>query len=114
MSAFEDKRLLIRYWVNWPGLFGFGVTAYSVEDALDLLADEGFDLGENPEMISDIDIRTIDQNHIACNIGPVCFRGVWYPCFNLSGLSQREKRRLRTVEGRIQPQPPWVCRISIG
>jgi hypothetical protein len=34
-------------------------------------------------IVPDIDIRTLDEKHVIPNIGPVVFRGVWFPRLNL-------------------------------
>ncbi len=81
---------LIRFWFNFeksnplpPGLhLGCGVTAYNYDDALHILKSKIFK--NNYEMtikdyIEDIDIRTLDNNHIVPNILPPNNRGVWYP-----------------------------------
>jgi hypothetical protein len=31
------------------------------------------------EVVEDVDVRDLDQGHVVPNIGPVNFRGVWYP-----------------------------------
>jgi hypothetical protein len=33
--------------------------------------------------VADIDLRTLDPEHVLPNIGPVVVRGVWYPRLNL-------------------------------
>jgi hypothetical protein len=34
-------------------------------------------------VVPDVDIRTLDQAHVIPNMGPVVFRGVWFPRLNL-------------------------------
>lgn len=77
---------LTRYWFRVRHQLGFGVTAYSVEDARLLLkkADIGLDFDSDVlEIVPDIDIRTLDKNHVAVNMGPPSLRGVWFPFLNL-------------------------------
>lgn len=66
-----------------PGLgWGCGVTAYSEEDAITILKEDVFSSYEyvDPiEIIRDVDIRTLDQNHVVPNMGAPVFRGVWFP-----------------------------------
>ena len=77
---------LHRYWFTVPGHIGVGVTAHSVGEAVALARDVcaqldwPFDPGAVTE---DVDVRDLDQNHIVPNIGPVNFRGVWYPRMNI-------------------------------
>jgi len=113
MSAFEDQELLTRYWINVPDFIGFGVTAYSFEDALALLADEGINVENATEVVTNVDLRTLNQRHVIPNAGPPCFRGVWFPCMNIGWNTSRERRRLRIIEGRA-PQQFLICKISIA
>ena len=78
--------LLRRYWFQTATGYGFGVTAFSVEDAKQLLRQtvpDHYHAAEVLNIIEDVDIRSLDQNHVAPNIGPPNFRGVWYPSLNL-------------------------------
>ena len=81
--------LLHRYWFDTKGKghLGFGVTAYSLEDATTLVDDVAKRLGLSAEVIKiveDVDVRDLDQNHVVPNMGPPNFRGVWFPNLNLS------------------------------
>lgn len=88
---------LKRYWVitfpeNRYGPKNFGVTAYTAEQAKEMIKKEA---EKNPyfkeissgidtaEIIEDIDIRNLDQNHVVPNMGTVAFMGVWYPNMNM-------------------------------
>jgi hypothetical protein len=75
--------LLRRFWFETADKFscpGIGVTAYSREDAEQLIqAEETLKHYELVSVVDDVDIRSLDQNHIVPNIGPVNFRGIWYP-----------------------------------
>jgi len=64
----------------------FGVTAFSVEDALCILADEGVDRDLIKAIVENVDVRTLDQRSIIPNMGPPSFRGIWYPCLNIGGI----------------------------
>lgn len=85
----DDLRAhLHRYWVRFddapPSLgLGMGVTAVDRADAESLVAASTF-LDGQPlpairEMVEDIDVRDLDQSHVAPNIGDPTVRGVWYP-----------------------------------
>ena len=77
-----NNHLLMRYWFKTKEHFGFGVTAFSLEDAKSLLDDAARSLGidyEVLEIIEDIDIRSLDQGHVLPNMGPPNLRGVWFP-----------------------------------
>lgn len=78
--------MLSRFWFKAKRGVGFGVTARSLVDAELLLTSAGFVKGadfEIAEVIEDVDIRTLDQNHVIPNMGPPNIRGVWFPRLNL-------------------------------
>lgn len=82
---------LHRYWIRFAphaplGLgclrLGCGVTAWTEDDAIRLLRECVFEDGELPEIadiITDIDFRDLEANHVRPNIGVVSRRGVWFP-----------------------------------
>ena len=81
-----NNPLLRRYWFKMKDGFGFGVTAYSLDDAKHLVDEAARNLGVNYELletIEDVDVRTLDQNHVVPNMGAQNFRGVWFPNLNL-------------------------------
>ena len=77
--------LLHRYWFEVTGTWGYGVTAYSEQDARDLISEvEGDDWDRNLfRVVADVDVRNLDQGHVIPNMGPPNFRGVWFPRFNM-------------------------------
>lgn len=68
---------------SYAGLsHGCGVTAYTSDDAKQLLQQVLF--GDDPlpqivEMIEDIDVRQLDQGRVIPNMGSPHERGVWFP-----------------------------------
>jgi hypothetical protein len=61
---------------------GIGVTAYDREDALRIVRECIFDsdsMPETEEVIEDVDMSQLDQNHVLPNIGLPFQRGIWYP-----------------------------------
>jgi len=81
---------LHRYWIRFddsapvpfaPGL-GYGVTAWTPEDALTLLRDAVFS-GAEPSgiaaIVADVDVSTLDPSHILPNMEPPNRRGIWFP-----------------------------------
>jgi hypothetical protein len=79
-------QLLTRYWFRVRQGLGFGVTAYSVEDAKHLLIKTAMPVdldSEVVEIIEAVDIRDLDQKHVTPNMGPPNLRGVWFPFLNL-------------------------------
>jgi hypothetical protein len=80
---------LRRFWFNFdntpefsPLRLGCGVTAFDSQDAIKILSATVFFGRESIPISSvneDIDIRTLDENHVLPNIGNVVIRGVWFP-----------------------------------
>jgi hypothetical protein len=66
-----------------PGtLLGCGITAYDLNDALSILNTKVFNGYTKPKVKNikeDVDIRSLDQNHVIPNMGIVTDRGVWFP-----------------------------------
>ena len=103
---------LHRYWFNVPGLLGFGVTAFSVDDAFFLLEAEGYLIDRSTDIIVDVDVSTLDSKHVLPNAGPSSFRGVWFPCQNIGWVEPGAHHPLRG--GNVKPVPPFVCGIRVG
>jgi hypothetical protein len=84
------RSYLRRYWFTFGGLplghpasgLGCGVTAESRQAAESLLAEAVFKGGDVPspaEVLEDVDVRDLDQLHVAPNMGDPAVRGVWFP-----------------------------------
>ncbi len=81
---------LVSFWIRFAGVpelrYSYGVTAYSLDDALELLKKHqlvGQDV-ESPIAISaNVRIEDLDQANVVPNCGPMAFRGVWYPFSDL-------------------------------
>lgn len=61
---------------------GCGVTAYDLYDAIGLVKSHIFHSEECPltkKIIQDVDIATLDTNHVVPNMGSVLKRGIWFP-----------------------------------
>ena len=82
------RQLLTAFWVErddaaWHGR-RLGVSAYSLEDALALLAASGYDVNPSTATVrTDVRVSDLDQFHVVPNMGTIVRRGVWYP--NLNG-----------------------------
>ena len=104
-------RFLTRYWFAYPGLLGFGVTAYSLEDAYYLLEAEGYLIDRRVPWCADVDVSRLDERHVLPNAGPPCYRGVWFPCLNIGwGLAGAHHP---SRGGRVEPSTPFVCKIEV-
>jgi hypothetical protein len=79
--------LLIPFWIQplSDGAFaphGYGVTAFSLSDALQILREFGHKLPNDLsrfKITEGVRVSDLDQNHIVPNIGPIVVRGVWFP-----------------------------------
>jgi hypothetical protein len=81
-----NNPLLHRYWFKTKSELGYGVPAYSVEDAKNLMVESVKslkNLSDIESIIEDVEISELDQNHVIPNMGPPNYRGVWFPCLNL-------------------------------
>jgi hypothetical protein len=80
-------RDLRRYWFPADRGFGIGVTATSESEARALANDAARQYlpagARLSGVIPDVDVSTLDRNHVLPNIGPAAVRGVWYPRLNL-------------------------------
>jgi len=80
---------LRRYWFEFepspiptPINLGCGVTAYNYDDAIALMNEVVFKQDPVPKILralEDVDVSTLDQNHVIPNMRSVLVRGVWFP-----------------------------------
>lgn len=78
---------LRRFWLTfaestWPRYVG--VTAYSREEALALARNlfrspHCASAPEPTEVVEEVDLSTLDPDHVLLNCGPPVWRGIWYP-----------------------------------
>ena len=78
---------LTRYWfefeVSSESQFPsrFGVTAWTYDDALAILRNT-IPIWKQLQLtrrVSDVDIQTLDPNHVLPNMGMCSVRGIWFP-----------------------------------
>lgn len=83
----NSNPILISFWIeatDTGGPVGFGVTAWSLEDAFDLIREGGYGIDADRAIVRrNIRPHEVDPAHIGPNSGPFVFRGVWYPCLNI-------------------------------
>jgi hypothetical protein len=81
------RSLLTAFWIVPPsphGPLGFGVTAWSLDDAIEIIRALGYesylpaDLRELTVQ-EGVTVRELDQPHVVANMGPIVVRGMWYP-----------------------------------
>ena len=78
-----QQPVLTRFWFKTAKGYGIGVTAYSLDDAKNLISNiDGLVDANVISVIADVDIRTLDQGHVIPNMGPPNLRGVWFPNFS--------------------------------
>ena len=104
----SDDRLET-YWITFPGdssmLSGIGVTAYSEEDAFALVTERGLDhLIAHASTICvtrGVRVTDLDPTNILPNIGPMQFRGVWYPAANV-GFGAPSAAGFRQLDSEVE------------
>jgi hypothetical protein len=75
---------LVAYWITRPGeSFSIGVTAWSVNDAVEITRRAGYDLPEPIRVVENVRPQDLDPRHVLPNAGPLIVRGVWYPLTSL-------------------------------
>jgi hypothetical protein len=78
----ENARLR-RFWFKFEGerSLGYGVTAWTEDDALNILRERVFESGAVPRfsVAADIDVSTLDAGHIRPNMENPTWRGIWFP-----------------------------------
>ena len=85
MALLKDSSLR-RFWFGLARGLGVGVTAGSRLEAEALARDACSQSGwpfEPVEVLEDVDVRDLDQNHVVPNMGPPNFKGVWFPRQNI-------------------------------
>jgi hypothetical protein len=77
--------ILIPFWIVPPsnhGPLGFGVTAYSLADALHIIESAGYSLPDDRSTLrvtEQIQVSNLEEPHVVRNMGPIVVRGIWYP-----------------------------------
>ena len=74
----RERELLARHFL----LAGCGVTAWNEEDARRLIHEQFFSGDPLPPIRSvcaDVDVSTLDPDHVRPNMGVPVWRGVWFP-----------------------------------
>jgi hypothetical protein len=77
------------FWIKTPFKhypLGFGVTAYSLEDAIKIIKAWGYELPDDVGILSvreGVTVSALDEPHVVANMGPIVNRGMWYPFVGL-------------------------------
>jgi hypothetical protein len=76
---------LTAFWIvgrDPAGPLGFGVTAFSITDALEIVRRAGYRLPDDTSTLqvrSNVKPADIEYPHVCRHMGPIVGRGVWYP-----------------------------------
>jgi hypothetical protein len=80
---------VIRYWFEFDRTTSdtalispwWGVTAHDLEDAKRLLIEHAFkgDLPPIARLVENVDVSTLDPDHVLINMNPPIWYGIWYP-----------------------------------
>jgi hypothetical protein len=78
---------LTRYWFEFaasselPLPRHFGVTAWTSDDAMAILRDAIpiWSQLQPTQSVSDIDVQTLDPNHVLPNMDACSVKGIWFP-----------------------------------
>lgn len=78
---------LTHFWIVPPsqnGPIGFGVTAHSLDDALQIIQVMGFGMYlpidlNSLDIIEGVTVDQLDQCNVVPRMGPIVTRGMWYP-----------------------------------
>ncbi len=82
---------LVRFWIEFNTAeekntslhFGCGITAWTYDDAINILKTTLFKNHTIPtiiKVIEDFDLNNLEENHVCTNIvRPSSVRGIWYP-----------------------------------
>ena len=77
--------MLTPIWFRTSAGLGYGVTAMSREEAIELRRLHGYPRSgeEITAVIPSVAFADLDQNHVVPNAGPMAVRGVWFPMHNI-------------------------------
>lgn len=77
--------ILTAFWIEGPdqsGPLGYGVTAFSLTDAFEIVARAGYQLPDDKSTVrfrADIKVADLEHRFVREHMGPIVVRGLWYP-----------------------------------
>jgi hypothetical protein len=76
--------ILTPFWIKGfdpSGPIGYGVTAFSIADAFEIVSRAGYRLPDDKSTLNIAkDVKPADlHHHVRDNMGPIVVRGLWYP-----------------------------------
>ena len=81
----DSDQLLTAYWIVTArphDPLGYGVTAYSLDDAFQIIRGFGYELPEdlnNLKITEGVRVDDLEHDYIRMHMGPIVVRGLWYP-----------------------------------
>ena len=80
-AKYELRRFWFRFEGDSASPLGYGVTAWTEEDAGDIRREKIFEGRPLPagSIARDVDVSTLDARHIRPNMGTPAWRGIWFP-----------------------------------
>ena len=82
----DSDRLLTAYWIvtgRRHDPLGYGVTAYSLDDAFNIIRGSGYELPEDLDILmvtEGVRVDDLEHDYVRTHMGPIVVRGLWYPC----------------------------------
>ena len=83
------ESILTPFWITTQdrtGPLGYGVTAWSLADALWIIRGWGYQIPEDAGELAvreGVAVADLDHSHVVANTGPIVIRGMWYPFVRL-------------------------------
>jgi hypothetical protein len=83
---------LTTFWIVPPdrhGPLGYGVTAFSLADAFEIIQSFGYELPDDHSTLritTGIRVADLEDSYVINHMGPIVVRGLWYP-FTRVGMS---------------------------
>lgn len=80
-----SRSILKAFWIeghDQRGPLGFGVTAFSLMDAFEIVARAGYQLPDDKSTLrvrADIKPADLEYHLVREHMGPIVVRGLWYP-----------------------------------
>jgi hypothetical protein len=104
------------FWIKSPlahAPLGFGVTARSLDDALQIIEAMDYSCYLPPDrsalqIKAGVTVAELDQPHVVANMGPIVVRGMWYPFVALGIPAWAEERLVKVKSMELANGEPFV------
>jgi hypothetical protein len=80
-SGAKLRRFWFKFEDHWASPRGYGVTAWTRDDAVEILRSQIFEGGEIPRasVTEDVDVSELDAGQVLPNMEAPNWRGIWFP-----------------------------------